>query len=213
MLVLAGLLLVGCHLSAQTHQYVDLGLPSGTLWATCNVGANKPEDYGNYYAWGETTTKSDYSWKTYKYCKGDGEKLTKYNVNSKYGFRRFADGLTTLLPSDDAATANWGSRWCMPTEAQWEELEKYTRATWTTRNGVNGMLFTASNGNSIFLPACGRRMDGELDGAGGAGFYWSSSLNTNYPNDVWIFCFDSYGCSTTYYWRDQGRSVRPVLKK
>ena len=126
------------------HGYVDLGLPSNTLWATCNVGAASSEEYGDYFAWGETQPKTLYDWNTYQYY--DGSSLTKYNES---------DGLTTLLPEDDAATANWGDDWRMPTEEEWWELCDNTTITWTTRNGVGGRLFTATNGNSIFLPAGG----------------------------------------------------------
>ncbi|MBO6025765.1 MAG: SUMF1/EgtB/PvdO family nonheme iron enzyme [Bacteroidales bacterium] len=177
--------------------YVDLGLPSGTLWATCNVGADTPEGYGDYFAWGETTTKSTYSWDTYKYYNGS---VTKYTGN---------DGLTTLQSGDDAATANWGSGWCMPTKAQWEELQDNTNVTWTTQNGVNGRKFTASNGNSLFLPAAG--LYGEVDAAGGYGFYWSSSLYTDYPSRAWYFSFHSDGYIMDYRgYRYDGLSVRPV---
>lgn len=193
------------------HAYVDLGLPSGTLWATCNVGANTPEGYGDYFAWGETQTKSTYTWSTYKYCNGDYNLLTKYCNKSNYGNNGFTDNLTVLLSSDDAATANWGSGWCMPTKAQWEELYQNTTNTWTTQNGVNGRLFTPSNGNSLFLPAAGGRWGDELDDVGSYGYYWSSSLHTDYPINAWYFYFGSdyyyhMNSSTRYY----GQSVRTV---
>ena len=108
--------------SANGHEYVDLGLPSGTLWATCNVGASKPEEYGDYFAWGETKPKSDYSWETYKWCKGSSKTMTKYCTNSKYGYNGFTDDLWELLPEDDAATVNWGSGWQTPSLAQLKEL-------------------------------------------------------------------------------------------
>ena len=107
------------------HDYVDLGLPSGTLWATCNVGADSPEDYGDYFAWGETQPKDTYDWSTYQYCNGSYNTLTKYSVEffdswyeqyTNYGYNGFIDNLTTLLPEDDAATANWGADWRMPTK-------------------------------------------------------------------------------------------------
>ena len=181
------------------HGYVDLGLPSGLLWATCNVGADTPEDYGDYFAWGETAPKSVYNWDTYQY--NDGSNLTKYTGS---------DGLTTLLPEDDAATANWGSDWRMPTYDNWVELYLNTTVTWTTQNGVNGRLFTASNGNSLFLPAAGYRNDSSLDYAGSDGYYWSSSLNSVTPDGAWALYFgsDDYGMSSIY--RYYGHSVRPV---
>ena len=113
------------------HEYVDLDLPSGTLWATCNVGAEKPEEYGDYFAWGETKTKENYDWSTYKWCNGSEYELTKYCVSGRYGT---VDNKTELLPEDDAATANWGSNWCMPTVEQIEELHRYAKLENTTQN-------------------------------------------------------------------------------
>ena len=118
--------------TADDYVYVDLGLPSGLLWATCNVGADNPEDYGDYFAWGETQPKDTYNWSTYQYCNGSYNTLTKYCSNSSFGYNGFTDDLTTLLPEDDAATANWGSHWRMPTEEEWQELYRNTTNTWTT---------------------------------------------------------------------------------
>lgn len=162
------------------HAYVDLGLPSGTLWATCNVGAENPEDYGDYFAWGETETKSIYGWNTYQYCHGTGDTFIKYCSNSAYGY--FSDTLTILNPKDDAASINWGSGWRMPTKAEWEELYNNTTVIWTTQNGVIGSLFTASNGNSLFLPAAGRCSGSNLGLVGTGGYYWSGSLNVDIPD-------------------------------
>ena len=193
------------------HEYVDLGLPSGLLWATCNVGADTPEGYGDYFAWGETAPKDYYDWDTYQYCMGSYNTMTKYCNNASYGYNGFTDNLTTLLPEDDAATANWGSGWRMPTKEEWQELLDNTAVTWTQQGGVNGRLFTASNGNSLFLPAAGCRWDDELFDVGDGGYYWSSSLNTDYPSDAWSFNFYSgnygmYGSSRRLY----GFTVRPV---
>ena len=191
------------------HAYVDLGLPSGLLWATCNVGANNPEDYGDYFAWGETTPKETYDWTTYQYCNGTSGTLTKYCNKSNYGYNGFTDDLTTLLPEDDAATANWGSDWRMPTNEEWQELYNNTTHTWTTQNGVNGRLFTASNGNSLFLPAAGYRSSG-LVNAGSGGHYWSSSLYTGSPNDAWSCYFYSGNFYVFNRSRCYGQSVRGV---
>ena len=199
------------------HEYVDLGLPSGILWATCNVGANASEEYGDYFAWGETQTKSTYNWGTYKYCNGDYNQLTKYCNDASYGYNGFTDNLTTLLSEDDAATDNWGNGWRMPTRAEWNELYFHTTITWTTKNGVNGCLFAASNGNSLFLPAASYRWDDELGDVGSYGHYWSSSLY-NYtvsPDDAWLFSFDSHGSywgmyGNEYECRGCGLSVRAV---
>lgn len=191
--------------------YVDLGLPSGTLWATCNVGASTPEEYGDYFAWGEIATKTTFNWSTYKHCNGDIYQLTKYTTPAFPGNNGIADNLTTLLPEDDAAKVNWGIGWRMPTEAEWEELCSNTTHTWTTQNGVNGRRFTASNGNSLFLPAAGYYDIDELYHAGYFGRYWSSSLYTDYAIDSWNFYFNSmvnYGMNGSY--RYAGFSVRPV---
>ena len=194
------------------HGYVDLGLPSGTLWAICNVGAENPVDYGDYFAWGETQPKDTYNWSTYRFCyQGDYYRLTKYCNDPIYGVDLFTDNLTILLPEDDAATANWGIVWRMPTKEEWQELYNNTTCTWTTENGVNGRLFTASNGNSLFLPAAGYRDDGSLYSAGSFGGYWSSSLYTD-PSRAWYFYSYSgtYGMSYYHGHRYYGRSVRAV---
>lgn len=192
------------------HAYVDLGLPSGLLWATCNVGAEAPEDYGDYFAWGETTPKDYYDWSTYQYCNGSYNTLTKYCNQSNYGYNGFTDNLTALEPTDDAATANWGNGWRMPTVEEWQELLDNTSCTWTTLGGVNGQLFTAANGNSLFLPAAGYRNDGSLYYVGGIGDYWSSSLYTSYPYRAWNLYFDSGNYSMSNNSRCYGRSVRAV---
>ncbi len=187
--------------------WVDLGLPSGLLWATRNVGATSPEDYGDYFAWGETTPKSVYSGITYIYSR-DYDQLTKYCNNSDYGYNGFTDNLTILQPGDDAATANYGGR--TPTKEEWEELINNTTVTWTTQNGVNGRLFTGTNGNSLFLPAAGFREYFSLDDAGSYGYYWSSSLHTDDPDGAWCFDFDSGYQGMNGSLRYCGLSVRAV---
>lgn len=203
----------------DTVEYVDLGLPSGTLWATCNVGANSPEEYGDYFAWGETEPKSEYSWSTYKYCNGSTitPHMTKYCNKSSDGYNGFTDTLTELLPEDDAATANWGSGWQMPSTAQQQELinSEYTTTTWTTLNGVNGrMIVSKSNGNHIFLPAAGFYEYTSLyTYIGTYGFYWSRSLNTrNSLHGRYLAVYSSY-IDTANYYRNVGQSVRPVRKQ
>lgn len=194
------------------HDYIDLGLPSGTMWATCNVGADTPEDHGDYFAWGETSPKTTYNWSTYIFSKGDYNQLTKYCGQSDFGFNGFTDNLKSLLASDDAATANWGEGWCTPTYNQWVELLRKCSHTWTTINGVNGCLFTARNGNSIFLPAASSRRDDDYRVVGDDGCYWSSTLNKTYPDGVKGFRFtlsiddyDIYDLS-----REAGMPVRAV---
>ena len=200
--------------SSTDYEYVDLGLPSGTLWATCNMGASKPEGYGSYYAWGETSTKSTYSWENYKYANGSYDKLTKYCGQSSYGNNGFTDNLTDLQSGDDPA-ASWGSGWRTPTKAQWDELLSNTTNQWTKRNGVSGRLFTSKkNGQTLFLPAAGNRWDTELNDAGSYGYYWSRSLYTDYPNYAWYLDFNSDDCYMYYgYYRFNGFCVRPVRQK
>lgn len=204
---------VFCSCSKEDHDYVDLGLPSGTLWATCNVGASSPEEYGDYFAWGETAPKSDYSWwTTYKYFKSPKEILTKYRACNTDGR---ADNKTELEAMDDAATVNWGSGWQMPSYEQFDELfnSSYTAITWTTLNGVSGYEITSkNNGNNIFLPAAGLR-ETSLYGAGSLGRYWSRSLYTSNSDYAYSQCFDSGGVSTCDGARFYGLSVRPVRVK
>ena len=190
------------------YLYVDLGL--SVKWATCNVGASKPEDYGDYFAWGETTTKTTYDLSTYKWYKGSYTTLTKYNTDSSRGT---VDNKTVLESSDDAATANWGGVWRMPTDAELTELRTNCTWTWTTQNGVNGYKVTSqSNGNSIFLPAAGSRTDSSLYDAGSYGKYWSSSLDTGYPLCAWNVYFYFSSVDRKHFPRDYGLSVRPVCQ-
>ena len=188
--------------------YADLGL--SVKWATCNFGADKPEEYGDYYAWGEIVTKMTYDWSVYKWCNGTQESLTKYNTNSSYGR---VDNKAVLDAADDVATAKLGGRWRMPTDAEWTELRNKCIWTWTTQNGVNGYRVTSKiNGNSIFLPAAGGRFGADLSDAGSYGRYWSSSLNTGSPNNAWRVSFYSDGVFGNYVNRYYGQSVRPVTE-
>ena len=189
------------------HIYVDLGLPNGTLWATCNVGANTPEEYGDYYAWGEITTKDSYIWSTYRWCNGSENTLTKYCSSSNNGYNGFTDTLTTLEASDDAATTNWGAGWRMPTIEEMWELSNNCTHEWTTQNGVNGMKYTGPNGNSIFLPAAGCRGGSFLFDAGYYGYYWSSSL---IGGSYRAYFLNVGGGGTGFGTRYTGSSVRPV---
>ena len=189
------------------HEYVDLGL--SVKWATCNVGASKPEEYGDYFAWGETEPKDYYDWSTYKWCRGIRKTLTKYNTESSCGT---VDNETTLELSDDAARANWGGSWRMPTKAERDELREKCTWTLTTQNGVSGYKVTSKiNGNSIFLPAAGFR-DYSLYNAGSYGNYWSSSLEADYPDSACGFSFDSSDVDWYGSYRCYGQSVRPVCQ-
>ncbi|MBR5395962.1 MAG: hypothetical protein IK144_12905 [Bacteroidaceae bacterium] len=203
----------------EEHEWVDLGLPSGTLWATCNVGANSPEKYGDYFAWGEIKPKDDYGWGTYIYCaEDDYYSLTKYCTHYRYGFNLFTDDLTELLPEDDAATANWSSDWQMPSHEQITELcdEWNTTATWTTQNGIEGQLIKSNrNGNTIFLPAAGHIDYQEADNTGSYGCYWSRSLCTknSFPGHAYLMYVISSGILDGNQDRSYGRTVRPVRVK
>ena len=174
------------------------------------MGAEAPEDYGDYFAWGETKPKDVYNWSTYQYCNGSSNTLTKYCNSSSYGYNGFTDNLTTLEPTDDAAMANWGGNWRMPTKKEFEELYNNTTVTWTQQNGVNGRLFTAANGNRLFLPAAGSRVNGFLGSAGSYGYYWSSSLDASHPYYAWGLYFRSGNYFMVDYNRSYGQSVRPV---
>ncbi len=192
------------------HEYVDLGL--SVKWATCNVGATKPEEYGDYFAWGETEPKSTYNWSTYKYCNGSQSSLTKYCTNSSYGT---VDNKTTLEAADDAARANWGGSWRMPTDAELTELREQCTWTWTTQNGVYGYKVTSKKSGytnkSIFLPAAGYGNDSSLYSVGSASFYWSSALTGN-PSHAFVLSFNSDNVGRGEDNRFFGQSVRPVCQ-
>ena len=155
------------------YQFVDLGLPSGTLWARCNVGADRPEEFGDYFAWGETEPKKNNNWETYKWCNGDQYKLTKYCIDSDYGT---VDGKTELELEDDAAYVNMGEQWRMPSLEQIQELFEYCSRQWKVMNDVNGILVTGPNGNTIFLPAAGASSNGTTFNTNEAAYYWSRTL-------------------------------------
>ncbi len=189
------------------HEYVDLGLPSGTLWATCNVGASSPEGYGDYFAWGETEPKEDYSWETYKHCQGNASTLTKYCPNEYYGI---VDNKTTLEPLDDAATVNWGSNWRTPTLA--DLLELHNHCTWESvgiNSGQYGYRVIGKNGNSIFLPAAGYYYGTTLYHPNEVGLYTSANLHEDSFLDASGFAFGKSGTQLRGA-RESGRTVRPV---
>lgn len=194
---------------ANGYEYVDLGLPSGLLWATMNVGADSPEDYGDYFAWGETQPKYTCYWDTYKWCEGSSDTQTKYCIYSDYGI---VDNKTILELSDDAAKANWGGSWRMPTKAEIDELRTKCTWTWEQKNGVKGYKVTSkTNGNSIFLPAAGYRSYSTFYNMGSEGHYWSSSLSSRGSCYAYDLDFDSRYVNWSIDDRCVGRSVRPVL--
>ena len=183
--------------SENGHEWVDLGL--SVKWATCNVGATKPEGYGGYFSWGEVTEKNAYYWDTYKWGTGPNS-LTKYTQSSN-----------TLDLSDDAAHQNWGGSWRMPTRDELNELR--LQCTWTgkTVNGVHGFLITGKNGNTIFLPISGRMIGNSVkdSGAKGTAYYWSSSANAK---EAVALYFNSGNKGFLEYARMYGQSIRPVIK-
>ena len=217
-----------CKVIVYYHDVVDMG--DGLLWATCNIGAENPWDYGDYFAWGETEPKEDYSWATYKHMlpgASDWKCITKYQTADGttdalwyYDGTFVGDGKTELDPEDDAATVNWGEGWHMPTLEDWYNLTNTSKFVWTwttdyNGTGVAGYTVTSKVpgyvGNQIFLPAAGYRGNGSLNSAGSFGGYWSRTLNTYYLYYARYLSFNSSGISTLdYYYRYYGRSVRPV---
>ena len=192
--VVVGVFMPGLETKSGTingHKYVDLGLQSGLKWATCNVGADSPEKYGDYYAWGEIETKGEYvesNSKTY------GKLMSDTSSNAKY----------------DVARANWGSSWRLPTEKELDELRTKCKWQWTTQNGKAGYKVTGPNGNSIFLPAAGYRYGSSLYDAGENGNYWSSSPNESNVYYAYYLGFGSSYHNVSWSSRYYGQSVRPV---
>ena len=194
--------------TADGYEYVDLCLSSGTKWATCNVGANSPEDYGDYFAWGETFPKSIYDSNSYKWMRGSY--YTKYCIDKNDGV---VDNKKTLDFTDDAAYVNLGSSWRMPTKKELDELRDECIWTYTTQNGVNGYRVTSRiNDKSIFLPAAGYRSDSNLYDDVFSGNYWGSSLNANKSRTASTICFRSTTLGNNDFSRATGLSVRAVLR-
>ena len=190
---------------------VNLGLPSGTLWASMNVGANSPEDFGSYFAWGETTVSSYYGWSSYKWSGNSQTSMTKYCTSAVYGT---VDGKTQLDLDDDAAHASWGGDWRTPTIEEIEELISNTTSEWVTVNGATGCKFKSkTNGNSIFLPAAGYYIGSSRGNAGLMGCYWSSTLQEGEQYAAKILYVASGTAASDYnFYRYVGQPVRPVCK-
>jgi hypothetical protein len=184
-------------------------------WAESNLGATYPEDYGWYYSWGEVVTKTEYTWTNYKWGKWWEENstvyesMTKYNTKPEYGS---VDNKTVLEESDDAARVVLGGNWRTPTADDWNELKNNCDWKWTNLNGINGYKVSASNGNSIFLPAAGSRENSDIKELGSHGIYQSSSLHEDIPSTAWVMSMYSNQYYTYYYARYYGFSVRPVIK-
>ena len=192
----------------QSVQSIDLGLPSGTLWASCNVGSEQPEQPGDYFAWGETSGytggKETFTWENYLLCKGTKNSITKYTAS---------DGLKELSLADDAAWMNWGGEWRTPSKEQLEELinTEYTAMTYISEGEKKGWQVTSrANGNSIFLPLSGYRYDDKLD-AGYNGSYWSRTLGAGFSAEGLGLYAGSFNISM--YERRVGQTVRAVAFK
>lgn len=205
---------LGLSSYAETSkEYVDLGLPSGTLWRTCNIGATNPEESGFYFAWGETSPKKNCSWSTYKWVNLNSEgvidSFIRYNFNEAYGV---VDSLSNLLSEDDAAIVNLGKDWRIPTKEELEELIKNCKYSWTEINGVNGAKFEAPNGNSIFLPAAGTQ-ESFVYNEGNVGYYWTSSFDGDTAAYNLYFYFHSAEATIGKTVRFIGSPIRPVRSK
>lgn len=211
--IFSSLTIVNAQNKEKGHEYVDLGL--SVKWATCNVGASTPEDYGSFYAWGETKTKQSFTAKNYVFRTGgtwaENIKLSKYNTDPEKGP---VDGKVRLASSDDAASVNWGGRWRTPTKDEVEEL--FSRCSWvkTELNGVPGFRVTGLNGNSIFLPATGLMSENKIIGQGERACIWSSSLVADgaYPSAA-AFCLIVYNSKNRQNDMDRhnGMMIRPVF--
>lgn len=193
--------------SINGHAYVDLGL--SVKWATCNVGASSPEESGDYFAWGETTSKSWYDWSTYKLCNGSRITINKYCSKSSFGT---TDNKTQLDLEDDAARINWGGSWRMPTKEEQDELRDTNNCEWLlqTINGVSGYTVKSKkNGNSIFLPINGYYNENK-NLMTGVGYYWSRTLYIDYCNNARFLSLASEDISSSMMPRYYGMLIRPV---
>ena len=194
---------------------IDLGLPSGTKWACCNVGASSPGGFGSYYAWGETKEKDVYNEATYQYCSG-----TDSNGDGRYDYEDIAEAVYQFLGSDiagtyyDVAHMKWGGCWVMPTNDQIKELINNCTSQWTTMNGINGLLFTSPNGGAIFLPAAGGYFDEGVSEIGTWGYYYSSTQHTSFPESVYALSFNSFNVLSdlngSAWGKMGGFNIRPV---
>jgi len=191
-------------------EWINMGLPSGTEWYSCNLGATKPEEYGYYFAWGETSPKESYSWSTYAHGTGSNE-ITKYCYDASYGLDGFTDTLTVLEPIDDAAYVAFDGAARIPNETEWQELIDNCTGEYTTLNGMQGYRFTSNaNGNTLFLPAAGLMNNSHLAFASSDGYYWFVSLSTMDPEGARYFNFSSGTTQISNYVRFYGLSIRPV---
>ena len=194
--------------SLNGHEWVDLGLPSGTKWATCNIGASSPNEYGNYYAWGETREKNYYQYDEYDYASTD---ISSLKIIFKYV------GKDISGTDKDVAHVKWGSTWKMPTSAQRDELVNYCQKESSIRNGVKGCLVTGPNGNQIFFPSGGCKRGNSIFEVGEHGYFWTASSTNGYSDKVALFVSSSYirnwDTTDSYeHWGCYGYMVRPVTR-
>ena len=201
-------------LGGAVGEAVDLGL--SVKWASWNVGASVPEEYGAYFAWGETepNINNNYNWANYQWSNGSGNTLTKYSTDSSYGV---VDNKTSLDLEDDAAHVNWGGSWRMPTQTEFQELKDNCTSVWTTENGINGRRYTSNKegytDKSIFIPIAGRRDGTQLYNVGAYGYYWTSSLDTSNPSDAYyLYLYLSNERVDYHYSRSNGHPIRPVCE-
>lgn len=195
-------------MTSNEHEYVDLGLPSGTLWATCNVGASNPDACGYYFSWGETSPKGSYKESNYKF--GGYCQMAKYCIQSLFGYNGFTDDKTELDPEDDAAYVNWGPSWCMPTTEQLQELVDNCIWTLMTEYGVYGKQGTGPNGNVIFFPFEGYMVDDQVVIPDLFGCYWSRTLSSGRSDSADYLHIGSRGVSCCDQKRYLGLPVRAV---
>ncbi|MBR5716410.1 MAG: hypothetical protein IKX59_07455 [Bacteroidales bacterium] len=183
--------------SCPIAEAIDLGLPSGTKWASWNVGSSAPWEYGDYFAWGETESKEDYSWSTYKYC--DDSYSTCQHIGVEIAGTKY-----------DVAHVRWGGSWRMPSLEDVKELISCCSRMWIKQNGVFGTLVIGPNGASIFLPAAGHRWQDNLINEGLIGCYWISTLYPYHEYEVYNLSFNSGYWYWTNNYRSYGFSVRPI---
>lgn len=188
------------------HEFVDLGLPSGTLWAAQNMGASAPEQVGEYYAWGELEPKETYTWATYALCGGTSKTLIRYNGIADYGT---IDNKVQLALDEDAACQQWGGLWRIPTSEQAQELKSY--CTWVLDSNRGGYVVTGPNGNTILMPITGYMDGSSLRGATSLSQYWTSSLCVDYPTNANSLVLETRSFDKNVL-RYCGRTIRPVAK-
>lgn len=190
------------------HKFIDLGLPSGLLWADCNIGASTPKEFGSSFAWGEIETKTDFTWANYKFQNGS----SKFSLETVFYVSKYnsLDNKKTLLAEDDVATMKWGEKCHMPTQLDMKELCE--KCIWKWESG--GCTVTGPNGNSIYLPATGRLLSNEITNKGTAGYYWTRSRSVEKPAEAYhLIMYDDSRFYNSTLLRSYGIYVRAVAEK